>query len=157
MTNKHRVDWLWIAGIVFGLVIPLPFALLYSVLAGRYMAPALFVAGPTLQERLFAAGFLLWISAGWTGLVSIFSILQKRDYSSRALSLWQISGLVAGIIAASPWIFIGFEAVALNQAVDLYYLFLFFLTGPIIVAIVCLFKLKWNIRKNQADAGRPAS
>jgi hypothetical protein len=157
MNTKYRFDGLWIAGIVFGLVIPLPFTLLYSVLAGGFLAPGLFAAESTFQEKLIAAGLTLWILAGWAGLASILSILKRRDYSSRALNLWQVSGLVAGIAAASPWIFIGFEAVSLSQDAGLYYLFLFCLSGPIVVAVVCLWKLKWNIRKNQAEARLPSS
>jgi hypothetical protein len=157
MIKRPRFDGLWIAGIVFGLVMPLPFALIYSALAGYFFVPGLFAAGPTLQEKLLAALILLWPSAGWMGLASLFSILKRSDYSSRALSLWQISGLITGIVAASPWIITGSEAVALNQAGGLYYLFLFCLAGPIVVAVVCLVKLKWKIRKNKTETSQPAS
>jgi hypothetical protein len=157
MTQKYRFDGLWIAGIVFGLVIPLPFALMYSVLAGGFMVPALFAVECTFQERLTAAGIILWTLAGWAGLASIFSILKRSGYSSRTLNLWQISGLISGIVAAAPWLAIEFKAVTQNGTVGLFDLLVLCLAGPTIVAVACLVKLKWKIRKNNMEASQPTS
>ena len=135
----------------------MPFTLLYSAFAVCYAVPAMFVAEATFPERLLGAGFLLWLSAGWMGLTSIFSILKKRDYASRALKLWQISGLILGVAAASPWLLIGLKLVIQNGSFDLFNLLVLCLAGPTIVAVVCLWKLKWNIRKDKAEASLPSS
>jgi hypothetical protein len=156
LTSKPRIDGLWIFGIVFGLVIPMPFTLLYSAFAVCYAAPAMFVAEATFQERLLGAAFLLWLSAGWMGLGSIFSILKRSDYSSRALNLWQISGLISGIVAAAPWLAIGFEAVVQTGTVGLFDLLVLCLAGPTIVAVVCLIKLKGKNRETKAETSQPS-
>jgi hypothetical protein len=152
MTYKPLYIAVRIAGIVFGLILPLPIMLVYSMLVGPAV-PALFRG----EDRLSIAGLLIWGLAGWIGLASIFSVLVRRNYSSRAINLWQISGFLVGIVAATPVIIMEGDAFAQHGTIYPDSLFPLSVAGPIMVAVVCLVKFKWKIGKNQAEASRPSS
>ncbi|HSY54281.1 MAG TPA: hypothetical protein VK785_07530 [Opitutaceae bacterium] len=143
MKDNHQL--LRVAGIIFGLVIPLLFTLVYLVLgivASLALLSALLSGKATLHEILSMARLPLWTLAGWAGLVSLFSILKRRDYYLRPLNLRQIIGLFAGIAAAVPWLIIESTTG-------------FILAGPIIFAIICLVGLKWKIRKSKERNQHP--
>jgi hypothetical protein len=145
MINKYR--FLRIAGIIFGLVIPLLFTLVYllmGIVVFLTLLSELFSGSATLRGILYTSKLSLWTFAGWSGLASLFSILKRSDYYLRPLNLWQIIGLVLGVAASVPWIVIEADTA-------------FILAGPIIVAVVCLVKLKWNIRKNKTETSHPVS
>lgn len=145
MTDRHQ--FIRIAGITFGLVIPLLFTFVYlmiGVVALLGLLSTLFSGEATLREILRMAIVPLWVVAGLAGLASLFSILKRSDYYLRPINLWQIMGLVAGIAAAIPWIIIESDTA-------------FVLAGPIIVAVVCLSKLNWKIRKNKAEPSQPSA